>query len=752
MNNTKRRYPGLLYTLERVNKLRRRIEQQDSFRNAWQRIVEKAESLLDLDFIPEEIADKPDNQHGDYAKPGSQITQMSWTLGLAYHVTGDERYARKLKDALLYYSNYKKWYGKGLMRNDPPWHSELNTARFCFGFAVGYDCVHDYLTETERKTVVDAVVRLGILPTLKDWILPEERVHALDSMGHNWWSVCVAEAGLACLSILDDEPRAASWVKAVVEAFPLWFDYRGERLLNKSPNFDRNGAFYESVNYANYALYEYLLFRLGYANVLGRPEDGDIPILQKVGRYFIHTCYPTRSGILTVNFGDGGLHAGGTQAIKMLLANGFDGKGLRAYVRKARTDLDELDLLYYDEIHTGEDELALEETSVIYPDIGWATMRDSWEDDRTLLAVKSGFTWNHAHADAGTFVVFHEGTPLIIDSGNCSYSRREYGGFYCQSQAHNVVLFDGKGQNPEDLGRGVKHPGTVDHLIDLAGLKCVQVDATGPMCRYFSRNYRHLLWVEDIILVVDEVRSHEPGTFQWLLHYDGQATPLENAVLIKNGNASALVRNHHPGDLILGEAEGLRDHQPDEKVRYLQWSTRQPSREAKLITSITLSPGSESSNVTAIEGPEMVGVRIHGRSEVTDVYLNLRCDGRRMHRNSNNVINGFETDAYLVAVTWKNNENIETSLNFSRLLIASGSYLRKSGRVIFDSLSKAYAALAYRPDELLVQISGQPLIRARVFTGSRPKSVWVNGKAVGLDSDCYCDRTDSLILTVQTDG
>ena len=52
----------------------------------------------------------------------------------------------------------------------------------------------------------------------------------------------------------------------------------------------------------------------------------------KVGR-FIHTCYPTRSGILTVNFGDGGLHAGGTRAIKMLLANGFDGKG-RAYVRR----------------------------------------------------------------------------------------------------------------------------------------------------------------------------------------------------------------------------------------------------------------------------------------------------------------------------------------------------------------------------------------------------------------------------------
>ena len=47
----------------------------------------------------------------------------------------------------------------------------------------------------------------------------------------------------------------------------------------------------------------------------------------------------------------------------MLLANGFDGKGLRAYVKKVATDLNELDLLYYDEVHEGSDELALEQTS-----------------------------------------------------------------------------------------------------------------------------------------------------------------------------------------------------------------------------------------------------------------------------------------------------------------------------------------------------------------------------------------------------
>ena len=104
----------------------------------------------------------------------------------------------------------------------------------------------------------------------------------------------------------------------------------------------------------------------------------------------------------------------------------------------------------------------------------------------------------------------------------------------------------------------MKHPGVVDHLIDLGGLRCVQVDATGPMSRYLSRNYRHLLWFDDVILVIDEMRSHEPGTFQWLLHYDGEAAVGGDRVLIQNAVAVAVVQNHHPGNLTLEAVEGLR--------------------------------------------------------------------------------------------------------------------------------------------------------------------------------------------------
>ena len=57
-------------------------------------------------------------------------------------------------------------------------------------------------------------------------------------------------------------------------------------------------------------------------------------------------------------------------------------------------------------------------------------------------------------------------------------------------------------------------------LIDGLGLKYVYADATGPMARSFSRNYRHWdLESDNIILIIDDVQAHTPGQMDWLLHY-----------------------------------------------------------------------------------------------------------------------------------------------------------------------------------------------------------------------------------------
>jgi hypothetical protein len=690
--------PMLLFTAEKLERLRKRIDDDKLFSKAWEKLIAQADRLLDAKLVSKEYAEGGSGQHGNYKRPSSQISDMAGTLGLAYQMTGQKRYAEKLRDALIHYGTLNRWAGDA--HHDPPWHSELNTARFCYGYAVGYDSIYDFLSEQDRKTIAGSIVRLGIRPTLDDWVLGEKRIHALDSMGHNWWSVCVSMAGLAALSLLDDVPEAEYWVQRISQSFPEFFYYKGNVLQNKTANFDEKGAFYESVSYADYALREYLLFRLAFTNVFGKSSAPDIPLLEKVGDFFIHTCYPVSDDMMAVNFGDSSLRATGARTIRMLLANGYSAPEYHWYLSRTDSGLnDPVGLVYY-ELHPRDFLPNGLTKSMLYQDIGWAILRSSWRDDATMLAIKSSFAWNHAHPDAGSFILFHKGKPLIIDSGNCSYSRREYTSYYRHSKAHNVILIDGHGQNPEDCGngdRGTVTPGRIHRLIDTPGLRYVFADATGPTSWKFSRNYRHFLWLGDAILIFDDVRTHETGRLEWLLHYQDRADRQSGKILLSNGDARAVVLSLFPEQINVTEKKGLKDHDPDTEVTYLALSPEETRRENKFIMAVLpLGNGDKEQvvEVKRLKANDAIGVRLIERGTVTDVYLNLRADGRKMHRNSCNVIADWDTDAYMFAVTRPKGADKNDPDSVIRYFVACGSYLRRDGKVMLDSLSKVYTVFA----------------------------------------------------------
>jgi hypothetical protein len=720
--------PRLYFSSQTAADLRARIDRDAAFKQRWTRLMDGAKRLLDAPFVTEEVAARGGGQEANYKQPGNQISAMGLTLGLVYHVTGEKQYAGKLRDAMLYYAGYQRWNAAGQEGRVPQWHSELNGARFCYGFGAGYDAIHEFLTAAERKKIADAMVRLGIMTTLEDWILPEKRLHALDSMGHNWWAVCVSMAGVSALALVGEDDRAPEWLDRISRGLALWFGFRGNVLQNKSITFDRAGAFYEGVNYANYALGEYLKYRLAYANVFPSRRQPRFQPLGQATDFFLQTWYPAASSYFTVNFGDSGLHNNSSATVRLLVETGFPHPHAGWYLSKTGSGrfpfVDPLELLASKPAPAAPpDQLP---QSTIYRDIGWATLRSSWKDDATMLAVKSGFTWNHAHADAGSFVLFHNGAPLITDSGTCEYADPLYSGYYVQSRAHNVILFNGEGQPAEDIRRGVKIPGRVDSLLDGMGVKYVYSDAAGPMARYFTRNYRHWLWVGGAILVFDDIRAHQEGRLDWLLHHDGAAAQVNGTkVILTNGNARAEVRFLFPDELTIREELGYADHQSNRKVPYLVFSPKTPSREQKFLAAILPHPGEPA--VEPLTGPDAMGIRVKQAGESTDVYLNLNADGRRMHDNSNNVIDGWETDAYLFAVTRPEKAGAADADTVTRYFVSGASYLRKSGRILLDSLPKVDAI--WQPgSNTEVLIEGQDEIEAALGTASRPASLVVNGR------------------------
>ena len=149
----------------------------------------------------------------------------------------------------------------------------------------------------------------------------------------------------------------------------------------------------------------------------------------------------------------------------------------------------------------------------------------------------------------------------------------------------------------------------------------------------------------------------------------------------------------------------------------------------KFITAILPVPNNGTTSLPLLErltDREAIGVRIRGDKAVTDIYLNLRADGRKMHRNSCNTIDGWETDAYLFAFTRPVGSDRGDLDAAQRYFIACGSYLRKNGKVVLDSLSKVYTVFTPGRAEMHVALQGQPVIRASLRTATEPRRITVN--------------------------
>ena len=710
--------PRLFYDIGTLRRLKQRFvshpQEQDALRS-------RGEELVKADLYPESVAEVGGGQQANYITPANQIAEMGLTLGLLFHLTGEHRYADKLREALLYYTGYVRWAGPGLVDRVPPWHSELDTSRFSFGYAAGYDALRHMLSETDRGKIADGIVRLGALTILDDWILPGKRIHSLDSMGHNWWGVCVAGGGLCALALLGDDPRARAWIDAVDAGFAQWFGYPGNVLQNRMPTFERSGPSYESVGYTNYGVSEYLRYRLAWKNTFPTRHAVHMEPLDGIAMYFLQTLYSTSAGFYSINFNDSSLQVDVTETIYLLIACGLGTPEASRYLEQVHTNPQGTLLTLLRGHATPEEAKGDVPASWIYPEMGWAMMRSSWSNDATLLAMKSGYTWNHAHADAGTFLLFHHGQPLIIDSGTCAYSRREYTGYYCQSRAHNVILFNGEGQPDNDFSYGCKFPGRMHSLIDGLGLKYVYADATGPMARWFRRNYRHWLWSGDVILVVDTVLAYEAGKMDWLLHYQGEYQPNSAAsATLRNGSAQAVVTMLYP-PATLHEDFGLADHDPDKKIPYLVFSAAAASESQHFLTAICLKP-ERAPKMDLLTGENYIGVRVQSEKTVEELYLNLRSVNGS---TSTGVVMGqWETDAYLTHLT----KGTAPDAPVDRYFVSDGSYLRRDNRSHLESLSKL--AVCWRPTDPLSIFSDDRSKSIRIGAESSVRTIRWNGHTV----------------------
>ena len=155
----------LFFVPKRIAALQTHFKKDAAMRARWKKLLQRADELV-----------AGTRQESSDNGPA----QMGMTLGLAWRITGDERYANKLRESLLKTASAPLKPGADADNHTPPWHSWLQTAGLVVNCAVGREALEGFLSSDERQRVTDGLMQFGILPILEDWVLPKQRIHALD--------------------------------------------------------------------------------------------------------------------------------------------------------------------------------------------------------------------------------------------------------------------------------------------------------------------------------------------------------------------------------------------------------------------------------------------------------------------------------------------------------------------------------------------------------------------------------------------
>ena len=716
-------HPALLFTKERVEAAKARVQSDTCMARCWADIRKVADAALE----------KNDLNRSDY-------------LALAYLMTDDRRYADRLKSILQSVTQARTWGSEEMLSRKPVWRADLGLSHKCLMAALAYDAIYETLSSRERKELAEDLLRLGVEPSLGDWVLEPTRIHSLNSMGHNWWTSCVYNGGMLAMALQNELPEAIEWVETLNEAMPEWFGFAGDVLQAKIKSFDEAGGMYESLNYANFGIQEALQYRIAWQNTHPGRKAPELPQLERLPDYFVQVCYP-RTGILyNLNFGDSHKNVTAESSMMLLYALGIRRPEILWYINQVQEGQHRdgyfrnhpMGFLYMPDCSKAPavPDVA---TSCLFADFGWAVMRDSWKKDAAMLAVKSGQTWNHSHADANSFILFYKGVDILKDAGNCWYPNPAYRNYFFQSQAHNVVLFNGKGQNREQQYHGSMLPGSLHYLTDAGRLRYVLANGTGPYSDQFSRNFRHFLWMDNVIYIIDDLKTHEYGEFQWLWHPNGTWKKNGTDATVTNGASSVVIRPLYPRLLALSDFvhdypedlwwEEVKTPDEDLKGEDSYYSFHLPGKfdRVKGLTAIILKDSASQRELPQMErreGKDWIGLRVTYKSKVTDLYINQLADGRLMHNNSWIEADGWSTDAYLFAVSYPEDGDPARSED---VFVAYGSALRRGETSYFSSLSKLFVAWKAEKGRWNIHIDGQPRMHATFGCPSRPATLQVNG-------------------------
>lgn len=513
-------HPRLIFTQDRIDFLKSQMGNGSIFDKEYRNAKKQANAYL---------TSKPSGKNiYDGLRMSSPVQSVVFYCGIAYFCTGDEQFARRAIDEMLDTAAYDDW---------NPYHF-LDVGNVCVGMGLGYDWFYSVMTEEERTTIREAILKFGIGEGMKDYgnkIRKRTYKWYQEDPGDNWKFICNGGLGLCCMAIFDDcneEQR-----KTCTDA--LTFGYNDLYKFIRNCYNQEDGSYVEGLSYWSYGGQYLGIYSTGLVSAAGTNFDlTDAEGIKKTGYFPIYTS--SNNG-LSFCFGDGS-----EQYCKdpyfLWLGHEFDAPEIGyfryKYIKGGEYNIQDLFWLFpednFEKVEMGTDYGAVGTTN--------ATFRTSWNDGAMFI----GCHWGdedvpHGHKDMGEFCLDYGGQRFLLDLGKEDYNLPGcYDSYRVISEGHNTLTINPKTMLKSHGGQKSSAEAYVNKYKSSDTDSFAVCDMTSAYdIKSVQRGIR-LFKADSIAILQDEISCTAADEIYWYAHTKAEIKLLDGgkaAVLTLNGKS-----------------------------------------------------------------------------------------------------------------------------------------------------------------------------------------------------------------------
>lgn len=487
----KNEHPRIMADKDRFAEILESSKTDEHMKKAVESIISGAEKNLEADTI--KITWDVQNTNLPTAR---SMASYANSLGKAYQLTGDERFAEKLWEHLEAVCNFEE----GL----DTWHF-LSTGEYLYGIGAAYDWIYDYLDKDQRDLVINTIVEKGLKPAIEDYedIPGRSRSSKWENYTHisNWVTVCNTGVLVSAFAILEDEPEIAEKV----------IDYAMESIKKSCVGYAPDGAWEEGPTYWNFNTI-YLQYFINTLDSMFGTDFGymDAPGMKDTVKFTI--ALHGENG--TFNYGDAGASSIHSTPY-LLFSDKLEMPAIQNFLLDNYTGA--VDIFNYRPDFSRDAKMDLP-LDYYTRNVETVLMHSSYDRNSIFTGLHSGaVSGGHSQWDNGTINIDAYGTLFAMDFGQANYSHRPQNYLYRKrSEGHNTLTLNPDyyhGQNNAAFAR-------IDRFESSETDTFAITDLSDVYSRDAEKAVRGLRLTDnrETIILQDEVVMKEPGEIDWFIH------------------------------------------------------------------------------------------------------------------------------------------------------------------------------------------------------------------------------------------